>query len=115
MQEENKAQCGCMENPRPPLPEVRWIGKDETEARCGQVSLRRCDACGRYWLLYQVEYPSYTQSGRWFVGLIDAERAETLAPEEAVPHLASLDWYFRGGAYFFGEITKVSGPVSVDL
>ena len=115
MEQGISGHCGCLESARPPCSFAREIGVDMTNFRYGDVSLMRCDRCGRYWLLYEVEYASYTQSGRWFLGLIDEERAETLQPEDAAPYLASLDWYFRGGAYYFGEITKVSGPPHVEL
>ena len=98
-----------------PLRDVRILGVDLTDSRYGDVKLCECKHCGTYWIRYHIEYESYTQSGRWFLGLISKEKAESLKPEEAVPYLESLDWYYQGGSYFFGEVRKVSGKVPWEL
>ena len=96
-----------------PCCHVRHIGCDLTDSRYGDVDLYECGHCGRHWLNYSVEYEGYTQSGRWFSGLISREKAATMQPEEAVGYLESIEWYYRGGSYFSGKVTRVSGKVPV--
>jgi hypothetical protein len=109
-------ECDCL---RAPLPfdqyeQILNVGTDETNGRFGEVSVRRCKRCGRYWLHYLVEYEAFSKSGRWFMGLIAPERAQAICPEEAVEYLNSLDWHFYGGSYF-GGTGKSSGRVQADL
>lgn len=100
--------CPCQEEPQPftHYDEVRAIGTDETNGRFGDVTLRRCNHCGCLWLHYLVEFESRSRSGRYFMGLITPDAAETLTAEAAVPYLESLDWHLYGGSFFDGKQGK---------
>jgi len=93
---------------------IQFIGIDDTHGRFGEVKMLQCKTCGRYWLHYFVEYESFRGSGRYFMGLIAPEIAETLTPDRAVKYLNSLDWHLYGGSYFLGRKGRVSGQVNVD-
>lgn len=110
-------QCSCLDEPRSfdQYEEVRRLGVDPTSGRYGEVGLLRCKRCGRYWLRYQVEYEAFTGSGRYFMGLITLEKAESLAPDEAFDYLNQLDWHLYGGSYFFGKKGRSTGKVDVDV
>ena len=110
------SECRCM---TPPFMytdyDSRPLGVDETNGRFGEVSVDTCKACGSLWLHYFVEYPSFSESGRWYRGLVTPEMVESLTPEQAPDMLASLPWRFYGGSYFRTRGRKGSGPVSLDL
>ncbi len=108
--------CRCM---TPPF--MYWdfdtasVGVDMTNGRHGEVTLETCKACGRLWLRYFVEYESFSQSGRWYRGLVTPEMVESLTPERAPELLQSLHWYFSGGSYFRSQGRVTNGKVILDL
>lgn len=95
--------------------EVGDIGVDTTNGRYGNVTVRQCRLCGRYWLHYHVEYEAFTGSGRYFMGLITREAARVLSPDAAVEYLNGLDWHLYGGSYFGGLKGRSTGEIPVDL
>jgi hypothetical protein len=89
-------------------------GCDKTNGRFGEVTIERCRDCQRFWLKYQVEYQSFSRSGRWGRGLIDEAMIEQITPENALDYLHGLAWYILGGSYW-GKAERVSGPSHWDL
>ena len=112
----NQQLCECQEEPLwfDRYIHIKHLGTDETHGRFGEVDLLQCKSCGRYWLQYLVEYESFTGSGRYFMGLITKEIADTLSPDKAVEFLNSLDWHLCGGS-FFGRKGKATGTINVDF
>ncbi len=108
--------CRCLSEPLSfdQYDKIIFLGIDDTHGRFGEVNILRCKTCGRYWLHYFVEYESFRGSGRYFMGLVTPETAETLSPDRAVEYLNSLDWHLYGGSYFFGRKGRASGQVYVD-
>ncbi len=108
--------CACM---IPPFQhsdfESTPIGVDQTHGRYGEVSLKRCKSCGQWWLHYLFELEAFTESGRWFRGMISEEEAKKITPEAAIPFLENMDWYFYGGSYFRTTGKKRSGDISSSL
>lgn len=98
-------ECTCLNEPGSfdQYEEIRRLGVDPTNGRYGEVDLLRCKSCGRCWLRYQVEYEAFTGSGRYFMGLITPEKAESLTPDEAIHYLNQLEWHLYGGSYFLGK------------
>jgi hypothetical protein len=94
---------------------VRFLGIDKTNGRYGEVHIWRCKTCGQHWLHYSVEFEAFTKSGRYFMGLITPEIAETLSPASAIEYLDKLDWHLYGGSYFDGRKGKSQGKVNADL
>lgn len=94
---------------------VEYIGVDQTHGRGGDVTLKQCKHCDRYWLHYQVEYEAFTGSGRYFMGLITPETAKNLSPDAVIDYLNHLEWYLYGGSYFGGKTGRATGKVKVDL
>jgi hypothetical protein len=76
------------------------IGIDKSNGRFGQVSIKTCRRCTRKWLDYHIEVEAFSESGRWYCGLLSDEAARMLTPEKAIAVLEDLDWYFYGGSYF---------------
>lgn len=109
--------CICMNKPMEfdQYETVKHIGVDPTNGRCGDVTLKQCKYCDRYWLYYQVEYEAFTRSGRYFLGLIAPDTVRTLSPDAAIDYLNNLDWYLYGGSYFGGRKGRTTGKVPVDL
>jgi hypothetical protein len=109
------AECRCMIPPfnfRDYVSEP--LGIDHTNGRFGEVSVQTCKACGKQWLHYLVEYEAFSNSGRWYRGLVTRQMLLTLLPELAVALLESLPWYFYGGSYFETTGRQGSGRVWVD-
>jgi len=104
-------KCICLDLPQPfyHYEKVKFVGRDETNGRFGEVNLRRCLHCGRLWVHYFVEYEAYRASGRYFMGLITPEDAEKLTAETAVVYLNSLDWHLYGGSFFDGVVGRATG------
>ncbi len=109
-------ECTCLNGPMnfSRYSRVKFIGIDKTNGRFGEVSLLQCKTCGRYWLHYLVEYEGFTGSGRWFMGLITQEIADSLSPRAAIEYLNRLDWHLYGGSYF-GKKGRSVGKVHADL
>jgi hypothetical protein len=112
---DEKLSCICLEVPLPfdHYQEVKFIGIDETEGRFGEVTLKQCRHCRRYWLHYLVEYEAFKGSGRYFMGLIALEVANALTPEKAVAYLESLEWRLFGGSYFGRKGRSTASKINV--
>jgi hypothetical protein len=109
-------ECGCLD-PQAGYTEfecIRDVGVDQTHGRCGDVRVDRCRSCGRLWLHYHVEYEAFSESGRWYRGIVTPQVAETVTPEHAVEVLEALDFHLYGGSYFRGA-GRSKGSVRVDL
>ena len=103
--------CPCLNEPlaynhyRP----LRFVGIDPAAGRYGEVNIWQCLACGRLWLHYLLEQEAFTGSGRYFMGLISAEEAGCITPNEAFAYLNRLEWRLFGGSYF-GRKGRTSLP-----
>jgi len=93
---------------------IRDAGTDETNGRFGVVQVWQCKQCHRLWLHYSVAYEAFPASGRFFMGLISSELADTLSAAEAVACLNQLDWHLYGGSYFGGKKGRSTGKVNAD-
>jgi hypothetical protein len=91
------------------------LGVDMTKGRYGEVTVETCKACGSLWLRYFVEWEWFSESGRWFRGLVTAEMIGGLKPEQTPELLSSLPWYFYGGSYFRTLGRVGSGSFGIDL
>ena len=108
----NPSECPCQAG------DVFYLNFDERaigDDSCGgEISVLRCKQCGQFWLHYLMEYPQLTGAGRWIQGPITPEIAATVEAEIARKVLDRLDWYFRGGSAFDGNVTKTQ-PGRIDL
>jgi hypothetical protein len=94
---------------------VRNVGVDETKGRFADVTVEKCLSCGRLWLRYFVEYEGFSQSGRWYMGVISEEVAGSVVPETALGVLEGLEWHVYGGSYFKTAGRRGTGRLFVDL
>ena len=109
------SECRCMTPPFYFLDyDSQSLGVDETNGRFGEVTIDTCKACGKKWLQYFVEYPSFSESGRWYRGLVTPEIVKSITPERAPELLAGLPWHFSGGSYFRTTGRRGTGPIMVD-
>ena len=88
---------------------------DETKSRFGEVRDEIRKKRKRKWLGAFVESEDFTESGRWYRGLVSDEVANSVMPGTAVGTLKSLGWYFMGGSYCRTTGPKSPGPVSINL
>ena len=86
--------------------EATELGMDSS---FGDVTLYRCRQCRRLWLHYHYENEAFTRSGRWYHGLIPGEMEGAINVENALETLGKLDWYWCGGSYFDGAVSKSRG------
>src|SRR3954466_9628779 len=93
--------CVCM---TPPFHYTDYdttdIGVDETLGRFAEVTVETCKRCGALWLRYFYEIEAFSESGRWYRGLVTAEALQGLTPERAPAVLSALSWHFYGGSYY---------------
>lgn len=107
---QSRCRCESADSPTDQFSSV-YIGCDETAGRYADVSLLRCEICGRDWLNYSVNYEGFRKSGRWARGLVDLSTGIKLNPAQVVDHLNGLDWYLYGGSYFDGQSGQRRGPM----
>lgn len=89
---------------------IKYLGWDE---EYGVSSILTCRRCGRQWLRYFYEHESYSKSGRWYCGILEIYLAETVDADNAKHLLETMEWYFRGGSFYSGDVTKSSGPIKL--
>lgn len=100
--------CECQTSPSQNLSDVHELGLDE---HYGQITVLACPRCGQFWLKYFYENEGFTASGRWYLGAISADQFPGLTLENVILTLEKLDWYFVGGSYYGGQISKGSGKI----
>ncbi len=84
-----------------------------TNSRYGEVWLYRCPDCAATWLFYRVEYPSFSQSGRWFRAIVPAEATENIVPEDAERLMNASDFRVVGGSFFRSPGIVQTSPVDL--
>ncbi len=100
-------KCGCFDHPQGfDRYEIREVGVD---FRYGEVEVWTCKQCKQPWLRYLYEQEAFSKSGRWFMGPIPDVLAGTLEGARAIDILTGLQWYFRGGSFYDGAVTKNKG------
>ena len=109
-------ECKCLNEPMDvnQYNKIRFVGIDETNGRFGEINIWQCKTCERFWLHYFVEFEAFPASGRYFMGLITKEIAETLSPSDAIAFLNNLDWHLYGGSYFSGRKGRSTNKVNTD-
>ena len=101
-------KCSC-ENP--PFSYLNFdrsdLGADPSGA---EVSVDTCKKCGVSWLVYLIEEPHYSNSGRWWRAKL-ATSAITL--ESSKGYIESQDWCFIGGSFHGSMGKKQSAPIKI--
>ena len=102
--------CICLDREARDVPYRKfknvYLGMDKIY---GEVSVRRCKVCGRYWLHYLYENEGFSNSGRWFTGIISPETAKSVSAENGLDILSTLDFYYCGGSHYEGKVHKSKG------
>lgn len=97
--------CLCHE---PEVPythfDYTYLGTDEHFA---EIHITLCKQCGTKWLLYSLEDEGFSNSGRWYRGVLNTE----IAPAAAADYLGQIEGYIYGGSYFGGQSGYGKGPL----
>lgn len=102
------AHCPCLGTPFDGLLTSRELGMD---AWLGEATLLVCRRCGRYWLRYFYEVEAFSQSGRWYLGVLSPAVLAILGLANAKKTLEELGWYYYGGSYYGEQWGKTSGKI----
>lgn len=101
----NDEPCPCQREASRDLEPARDLGMDEDYA---EVTVLRCPRCGQLWLRYFYENEGFTGSGRWYLGPVPGAPSQA---SDARAMFSDMAWYFSGGSYVGGEVSKRSGPL----
>jgi hypothetical protein len=93
--------------------EERFVGVDRQDGRFGEVTILTCRRCGQHWLRYHYELEAFTASGRWWRGPVSPEQAAAVTAETALATLGTLAFYYVGGSYYDGRVSKSHGPIVI--
>ena len=111
MEAEN-ADCPCLKPEYDHAAyESRYLGMDRRYY--GDVHVQVCRRCARIWLHYHYENEAFSESGRWYRGLISQKTLDVLTAENALEILSKLDWHYCGGSWYGGKVIRSSGPPDI--
>ncbi|MDN4037507.1 hypothetical protein [Massilia sp. YIM B02443] len=103
--------CSCTE---PPFHFENYttleIGEDTHGA---DVSVLTCKHCGDLWLTYQIEWPHYRQSGRWWRVRVSPEKKHSLTTATAKEFVECSPEAFAGGSFFNSHGHRITAPINV--
>ena len=94
---------------------ISFLGIDKTNGRFAEVTIETCVHCGTKWIKYSIEFEAFSNSGRWYRGMIADEAVNEMVPEKAVMYLEKKEFYIFGGSYFESAGMYGNGTLQVDL
>lgn len=101
--------CACKQPP------FRFDGYDSTmlgeDQQGAEVSLSKCKRCGITWLMYFIEEPHYSRSGRWWRVEVAPDHALELSALSARQYVENSSAGFAGGSYFNSSGHVVTAPI----
>ncbi len=84
--------------------------KCATDPFGAQITLEKCKNCGNIWLVYLIEEPHYSRSGRWWrIKLISND----INVESARSHIENSKYCFVGGTYFQSTGKRATAPIKI--
>ena len=90
------------------------MGVDSTAGRFSNVSLFDCRSCGSRWLYWSVADEVFSRPSRWYRGPISVTQSRSVIAESAAEILASMSWYFYGGADLDSNGMVGAGAISMN-
>ena len=90
--------------------ERRDLGDDRTGA---DVAVETCRKCRRAWLVYLIEEPQFSRSGRWWRVLLDETEEAGLDANAARRLIEAKQWCFVGGSFYDAPAHRKEGPIAV--
>ncbi|MDX2213082.1 MAG: hypothetical protein SFY66_07310 [Oculatellaceae cyanobacterium bins.114] len=87
------------------------VGDAYVDDQFAEVSVQICSRCGQLWLRYFYENEAFTRSGRWYLAPLPPHEYTKLRREDAKKWLENMPWYYCGGSYFDGKVSKTSGRI----
>lgn len=103
--------CSCA---RPPFHYSQFqrieLGTDRHGA---DVSVSKCRKCATAWLVYLIDEPQYTQSGRWWRVPLATDFSNGIPHETARAYIENQPWCFVGGSCFKSAGSKKIAPIKV--
>jgi len=108
---DSKLHCSCLKGDfRLTKFFFKYLGWDR---EYGVSSILTCRDCGRRWLRYYYCDEAFSKSGRWFCGLLEYFLSERVNADTAKHILETMDYYFQGGSFYSGIISKQSGKINL--
>ncbi|MBD2464110.1 hypothetical protein H6G89_24210 [Oscillatoria sp. FACHB-1407] len=103
-----QSSCRCLTGVFNSLEQIGAVHLDD---RFAEVSIQICRQCGQPWLRYFYENEAFTASGRWYLAPLQPDELAQLKPENAKTILEAKPWYYCGGSYFDGRVSRTSGTI----
>jgi hypothetical protein len=109
-------KCVCH---KPPLSyqdfNSSFLGVDETNGRFSTVTIETCKHCKTKWVNYLVEIESFSNSSKWYRGILSKDFENIIRPENVIKYLEKLEFYLFGGSYFNSTGQYGSGIIHIDF
>ncbi|MDH3647023.1 MAG: hypothetical protein OER80_09640 [Gammaproteobacteria bacterium] len=87
------------------------LGEDSSQ---NEISISdRCDGCGLHWLVYYIDQPHHTNSGRWWRVKIAAKDLDGFSADMAKSYIEDQEWCLVGGSYYDQGTQRIEGPIRV--
>jgi hypothetical protein len=92
-----------------------FLGVDETNGRFSTVTIETCKHCKTKWVNYLVEIESFSNSSKWYRGILSKDFENIIRPENVIKYLEKLEFYLFGGSYFNSTGQYGSGIIHIDF
>jgi hypothetical protein len=86
------------------------LGEDSHGA---DISHFTCKHCGATWLMYLIEEPHYSRSGRWWRVEIKEKNTNAVSAATARQYIERSAAGFAGGSYFNSQGHAITAPIKV--
>ncbi len=83
------------------------------DPRGAEVSLSTCKHCGLVWLIYLIEEPQYTRSGRWWRVQVAPECMAQVSVATARAYVERQPHGYAGGSFFNSSGHAITAPIRV--
>lgn len=77
------------------------------------ISVSTCNFCGDRWLTYRMEWPHYSQSGRWWRVKVSPEEKHAVSVATAREFVERSSGGFAGGSFFNSRGHPVTAPINI--
>jgi len=86
------------------------IGEDQNGA---EVEILICNKCGQHWLKYLIEWPHYSNSGRWWRARVSEFEASSISANNVKSYIEQQPWCLVGGSFYDQGAHKISAPIKI--
>jgi hypothetical protein len=105
-------RCSCEE---PPFNYGAYaeneLGEDSSQ---NEISISdQCERCGFHWLVYYIDQPHHTNSGRWWRVKIAAKDLDGFSADMAKSYIEDRKWCLVGGSFYDQGTQRIEGPIRI--